>query len=169
MMRGLLWPVLALLGLAGPWLLGGGGTVFSAFVLVAIFATMAYGLDIIVSDLGEVSLAHEDAPSPCEWSASFPFSAEVPPLHLVRLLTEKLANGFRRTRREVVVIREQGQTPQDIPLKPDTICAGHRRHRILESMHATIEAFDVHVFCSVRVEALAPKCTVPENTTRTIA
>ena len=57
-MRILLWPVLALLILAGPWLLGGGGAVFSAFVLIAIFATMAYGLDVIVSDLGEVSLAH---------------------------------------------------------------------------------------------------------------
>ena len=56
--RGWLWPVLAALGLAAPWLLGGGGPVFSAFVLVAIFAVMAYGLDIIVSDLGEVSLAH---------------------------------------------------------------------------------------------------------------
>lgn len=58
MARAILFPALALLGLAGPWLLGGGGAVFSAFVLVAIFATMAYGLDIIVSDLGEVSLAH---------------------------------------------------------------------------------------------------------------
>ncbi len=57
-MRILLWPALALAILAGPWLLGGGGAVFSAFVLIAIFATMAYGLDVIVSDLGEVSLAH---------------------------------------------------------------------------------------------------------------
>ena len=32
--------------------------VYSALVLLAIFATMAYGLDLIVSDLGEVSLAH---------------------------------------------------------------------------------------------------------------
>ena len=74
-MRILLWPVLALLILAGPWLLGGGGAVFSAFVLIAIFATMAYGLDVIVSDLGEVSLAHPRSPPPGwasgRWRASF--------------------------------------------------------------------------------------------------
>ncbi|WP_339949377.1 branched-chain amino acid ABC transporter permease [uncultured Albimonas sp.] len=58
MLRALLFPALALIALAGPWLLGGGAAVFSAFVLIAIFATMAYGLDVIVSDLGEVSLAH---------------------------------------------------------------------------------------------------------------
>jgi branched-chain amino acid transport system permease protein len=40
-----------------PMLLGG-TVVYSAAVLIAIFAVMAYGLDIIVSDLGEVSLAH---------------------------------------------------------------------------------------------------------------
>jgi len=43
---------------AAPALLGGSGAVYSAFVLIAIFAVMAYGLDLIVSDLGEVSLAH---------------------------------------------------------------------------------------------------------------
>ena len=41
-----------------PQLLGGSGSAYSAAVLIAIFAVMAYGLDIIVSDLGEVSLAH---------------------------------------------------------------------------------------------------------------
>jgi branched-chain amino acid transport system permease protein len=41
-----------------PRLLGGSGAVYSAFVLIAIFAVMAYGLDLVVSDLGEVSLAH---------------------------------------------------------------------------------------------------------------
>ena len=41
-----------------PALLGGSGAVYSAFVLIAIFAVMSYGLDVIVSDLGEVSLAH---------------------------------------------------------------------------------------------------------------
>jgi len=41
-----------------PQLLGGSGAIYSAAVLIAIFAVMAYGLDIIVSDLGEVSLAH---------------------------------------------------------------------------------------------------------------
>lgn len=28
-------------------------------MLIAIFAVMAYGLDVVVSDLGEVSLAHQ--------------------------------------------------------------------------------------------------------------
>lgn len=41
-----------------PQLLGGSGAAYSAAVLIAIFAVMAYGLDLIVSDLGEVSLAH---------------------------------------------------------------------------------------------------------------
>jgi branched-chain amino acid transport system permease protein len=41
-----------------PALAGGSGAAYSAAVLIAIFAVMAYGLDIIVSDLGEVSLAH---------------------------------------------------------------------------------------------------------------
>lgn len=43
---------------AAPALAGGSGAAYSAAVLIAIFAVMAYGLDIIVSDLGEVSLAH---------------------------------------------------------------------------------------------------------------
>lgn len=41
-----------------PVLLGGTSAIYSAAVLIAIFAVMAYGLDTIVSDLGEVSLAH---------------------------------------------------------------------------------------------------------------
>lgn len=49
---------MAVLLFFAPKLAGGSGAVYSAFVLVAIFATMAYGLDLIVSDLGEVSLAH---------------------------------------------------------------------------------------------------------------
>lgn len=57
------WSRLALLPVgaavfAAPMLLGGGVVVYSAAVLIAIFAVMAYGLDVIVSDLGEVSLAH---------------------------------------------------------------------------------------------------------------
>lgn len=54
----LVYPALAAAAFAAPMLLGGGGVVYSAAVLIAIFAVMAYGLDIIVSDLGEVSLAH---------------------------------------------------------------------------------------------------------------
>ncbi|MFH5924373.1 branched-chain amino acid ABC transporter permease [Roseomonas xinghualingensis] len=34
------------------------GGVYGAFAVIAIMATAAYGLDIVVSDLGEVSLAH---------------------------------------------------------------------------------------------------------------
>ncbi|HEY4067793.1 MAG TPA: branched-chain amino acid ABC transporter permease [Burkholderiaceae bacterium] len=52
-----LLPVAALV-FAAPSLLGGSGSVYSAAVLIAIFAVMAYGLDVVVSDLGEVSLAH---------------------------------------------------------------------------------------------------------------
>jgi branched-chain amino acid transport system permease protein len=48
----------AVLGLFLPMLLGGSLAIYSAAVLIAIFAVMAYGLDVIVSDLGEVSLAH---------------------------------------------------------------------------------------------------------------
>ena len=48
----------AVLGLFLPLLLGGSLAIYSAAVLIAIFAVMAYGLDAIVSDLGEVSLAH---------------------------------------------------------------------------------------------------------------
>jgi len=51
-------PVLAVAAFVAPMLLGGGGAAYSAAVLIAIFAVMAYGLDIVVSDLGEVSLAH---------------------------------------------------------------------------------------------------------------
>lgn len=55
--RWALLPVAALVFVA-PQLAGGSGAAYSAAVLIAIFAVMAYGLDIIVSDLGEVSLAH---------------------------------------------------------------------------------------------------------------
>jgi len=58
---GLQVAMLAVLAVAGyflPALFGGSGAVYSAFVLIAIFAVMSYGLDLIVSDLGEVSLAH---------------------------------------------------------------------------------------------------------------
>jgi branched-chain amino acid transport system permease protein len=51
---------LAVIGFLLPWIFGGGSAIFSAFVLIAIFAVMSYGLDIIVSDLGEVSLAHTE-------------------------------------------------------------------------------------------------------------
>lgn len=52
-----LLPAAAVIFLA-PMAMGGSGVVYGAAVLIAIFAVMAYGLDVIVSDLGEVSLAH---------------------------------------------------------------------------------------------------------------
>lgn len=50
--------VLAPIVFLAPQLAGGSSSAYSAAVLIAIFAVMAYGLDLIVSDLGEVSLAH---------------------------------------------------------------------------------------------------------------
>ncbi|HET9019802.1 MAG TPA: branched-chain amino acid ABC transporter permease [Acetobacteraceae bacterium] len=41
-----------------PRLLGGGTLVYDTLVVIAIFSVMAYGLDIVLSDLGEISLAH---------------------------------------------------------------------------------------------------------------
>ena len=49
---------LAVLGFFLPVLLGGGALVYGTLTVIAIFAVMAYGLDVILSDLGEVSLAH---------------------------------------------------------------------------------------------------------------
>ena len=54
----IVWPALAVLGFFTPSLLGGGALVYGTLTVIAIFAVMAYGLDIILSDLGEVSLAH---------------------------------------------------------------------------------------------------------------
>ena len=56
--QAVLWPLLAIVSFFLPQILGGGGAIYSALVVIAIFAVMTYGLDIIVSDLGEVSLAH---------------------------------------------------------------------------------------------------------------
>lgn len=55
------WFALACAVAAGfflPVLLGGSGLVYNTLVVIAIFAVMAYGVDIVWSDLGEVSLAH---------------------------------------------------------------------------------------------------------------
>lgn len=41
-----------------PSLLGGSPLIYSTFVTIAIFAVMTYGVDIILSYLGEVSLGH---------------------------------------------------------------------------------------------------------------
>ncbi|GAA4401940.1 branched-chain amino acid ABC transporter permease [Quisquiliibacterium transsilvanicum] len=50
--------VLGVAAFFAPGLAGGSSAVYSAAVLIAIFAVMSYGLDLVVSDLGEVSLAH---------------------------------------------------------------------------------------------------------------
>ncbi|MBD0271343.1 MAG: branched-chain amino acid ABC transporter permease [Acetobacteraceae bacterium] len=59
--RGLALLAAAAAGFFLPRLLGAvapGVPVVGALVVIAIFAVMAYGLDIVVTDLGEVSLAH---------------------------------------------------------------------------------------------------------------
>lgn len=50
------WIVLAAIGFFVPTVFGGTEVVFTTAVLVAIFAIMSYGNDLILSDLGEVSL-----------------------------------------------------------------------------------------------------------------
>ena len=47
---------LLVVGFFVPRVLGGSPAIYSACVLISIFAAMAYGLDTIVSDVGEVSL-----------------------------------------------------------------------------------------------------------------
>lgn len=54
----LLWLTLLLVGFLLPTLLGGSNRIYTTFVLIAIFAVMSYGIDIVVSYLGEVSLGH---------------------------------------------------------------------------------------------------------------
>jgi branched-chain amino acid transport system permease protein len=50
--------VLAAAAYALPTLLGGSPAVYGACVTIAIFAVMAYGVDLVLSYLGEVSLGH---------------------------------------------------------------------------------------------------------------
>lgn len=49
---------LSLAGFLLPRLLGGSSLVYDTLVATAIFSAMSYGLDIILSDLGEISLVH---------------------------------------------------------------------------------------------------------------
>ncbi|MBN8874580.1 MAG: branched-chain amino acid ABC transporter permease [Rhodospirillales bacterium] len=58
MTRLLAWLALAVAGYFLPAALGGTTLVYNTLVVTAIFAVMAYGQDIVLSDLGEVSLAH---------------------------------------------------------------------------------------------------------------
>jgi branched-chain amino acid transport system permease protein len=50
-------PFIAVIAFVAP-MLDGSAPAYNTAVLIAIFAVMAYGLDLIVSDLGEMSLAH---------------------------------------------------------------------------------------------------------------
>ncbi|WIX77317.1 branched-chain amino acid ABC transporter permease [Amycolatopsis carbonis] len=52
------WLVLAVAGFLLPTLLGGSTRIYTTCVLVAIFAMMSYGADVVLSYLGEVSLGH---------------------------------------------------------------------------------------------------------------
>jgi branched-chain amino acid transport system permease protein len=58
MIRLACWIVAAIAGYFLPMALGGTTLVYNTLVVTAIFAVMAYGQDIVLSDLGEVSLAH---------------------------------------------------------------------------------------------------------------
>lgn len=50
--------VLAAVGFVLPRLLGGSQLVYDTLTTIAIFGAMSYGLDVILSDLGEISLFH---------------------------------------------------------------------------------------------------------------
>jgi branched-chain amino acid transport system permease protein len=50
--------VLALAGFALPPLFGVSSFIYSTLVVIAIFSVMAYGMDLVLSDLGEMSLMH---------------------------------------------------------------------------------------------------------------
>jgi branched-chain amino acid transport system permease protein len=52
------WPVLIVVGFLVPVLLGGSDRIYATVVLIAIFGIMSYGIDVVLSYLGEVSLGH---------------------------------------------------------------------------------------------------------------
>lgn len=56
--RGAIAVVVVGAGLVLPRVLGGSPLVYDTLVTIAIFATMSYGLDVVLSDLGEISLVH---------------------------------------------------------------------------------------------------------------
>jgi branched-chain amino acid transport system permease protein len=49
---------LAVVGYFLPRIFGGSGFVCDTLIVIAIFSVMSYGLDLVLSDLGEISLAH---------------------------------------------------------------------------------------------------------------
>src|SRR6185312_13134371 len=56
--RAAIFVVLAGIGFFLPKLLGGTSVAYSTLTTIAIFAVMCYGIDIVLSYLGEVSLGH---------------------------------------------------------------------------------------------------------------
>jgi branched-chain amino acid transport system permease protein len=58
MVQGTIAVVLVAGGFVLPRLLGGSPLVYGTLTTIAIFSAMSYGLDIVLSDLGEISLAH---------------------------------------------------------------------------------------------------------------
>jgi branched-chain amino acid transport system permease protein len=57
-LRTAIYVVLAAIGFFLPRLLGGTSVAYSTLTTIAIFAVMCYGIDIVLSYLGEVSLGH---------------------------------------------------------------------------------------------------------------
>jgi len=57
-LRAAIFVVLAAIGFFLPKLLGGTSVAYSTLTTIAIFAVMCYGIDIVLSYLGEVSLGH---------------------------------------------------------------------------------------------------------------
>jgi branched-chain amino acid transport system permease protein len=57
-MKAVGWLVLVVVAYLSPSALGGSDRIFATFVFIAIFAVMSYGLDVVLSYLGEVSLGH---------------------------------------------------------------------------------------------------------------
>jgi branched-chain amino acid transport system permease protein len=56
--RGAIAVVLAAVGFVLPRLLGSLPLVYDTLITIAIFSAMSYGLDVVLSDLGEISLVH---------------------------------------------------------------------------------------------------------------
>ena len=56
--RGALWVLAVVVAYLLPTLAGGSDLIYATVVLIAIFAIMSYGVDVVLSYLGEVSLGH---------------------------------------------------------------------------------------------------------------
>lgn len=56
--RLVMWPLALVVLYLLPEVLGGSDRIYATMVLIAIFAIMSYGIDVVLSYLGEVSLGH---------------------------------------------------------------------------------------------------------------